>query len=186
LILSLFLDFLVLIAAAVLGYGGLKAGLIRSTFRFAALLGGFLAAIMFFRDVQEWLGSITSSAASGNSAMITSFLIVFLVVSFAILGVGIVLEQFTKAIMLGGIDKLAGLALGLLMACIIAWAACLSISSMPVEEVQSKFGRSVVFKTYQKMPHFFSLDGMEDARDSIFGGKKRPSESKGEGGMVDI
>jgi len=164
-------DVVILIIAIVLGISGFMHGLIRSVCRFVALLSGFLVSWMFYPSLQGFLVSKTSSA-DGNSAAITAFIIIFVAVSFTVLMLGRLLVKIAKELDLGWIDKLGGLALGLFKAGIVAWAACLSVSSLPDAIYEEKFGKSTVLGIYDNMPEFFSLDSMEDWRDSVRGVKK--------------
>lgn len=181
-------DVVILVIALILAVSGAMHGLIRSVCRFAAMLAGFLISWMFYRDLQGFLVAATGSG-DGNSAAITSFLIIFVAVSFTVLMLGRLLVKIAKELDLGWLDRLGGIALGLLKACIIAWAACLSISSMPEDMLEEKFGKSTVLRIYGNMPNFFSLDGMEDWRNAVRGlNKERPKETgeANESGMVDI
>ncbi|MCL2219131.1 MAG: CvpA family protein [Chitinispirillia bacterium] len=180
---STVLDVVILAVAVVLAIWGAMNGLIRGVFRLAAMLAGFFAAWMYYGDVQNYLVSATSSG-SGNSAAITAFLIVFIAVSVVVLGIGHLLYKFVKAVELGWLDRLGGIALGLTKAGIIAWAACLSISSMPEKMINDKFDKSTVYKTYGKMPQFFSLGSMLDWRDGIRGFKPDRGDDDGNGGTI--
>jgi hypothetical protein len=63
---------------------------------------------------------------------------------------------------------------------LIAWVACLSISSMPFQKVQTEFGGSAVYKIYTALPKGMSLSGMESFKDGIRGKNKAKSGETGE------
>jgi uncharacterized membrane protein required for colicin V production len=154
------------VLAIVFGIIGFKRGLISEVFRFAAMLAGFLAAFLFYRSLQEAMPNFAKNQyVVGVTAFLAIFVAVFIVVTLA----GYLLRKATEAVALGWADHLCGLLFGLLKVGIIAWAACLMISSLPVRQIQDRFGRSVVYGGYKAMPDFFSLDSMEKMRRSVVG-----------------
>ncbi|MCL2182964.1 MAG: CvpA family protein [Chitinispirillia bacterium] len=174
-------DIIILAITVVLLVSGAIHGLVRSVCRFVALLAGFIVSWMYCRDLQAWFVSSTSSS-DGNSAFLTAFLIIFVVVSTVVLLLGHLLVKILDKLELGWIDRLGGAALGLLKAGIVMWAACLSISSLPGPVFEAKFGGSAVFKVYEAMPKFFSLDSMEGWRDKVRGIKGGGKEAENANG----
>jgi len=172
------------VIALVFGIIGAKRGLIREVFRFAAFLVGFFVAFLYCRDLQGAMGWFKNQTVAAATAFVTLFVAVFILVTL----VGYLLRKFTDAVTLGWVDNVFGLIFGLLKVGIIAWAACLSIASLPVQKIQTEFDRSVVYKGYKAMPKSFSLDAMEDMRRSILGrdvGGHREEEEESTGSLLD-
>ena len=158
-----FLDLATFVAAVILAVWGAKTGLIGELFRFGGMVGGFFVSFMYYRDLQSYMKISSNHTVTG----VIAFLIIFVVVFFLILGIGFALKKFTEMIMLGWIDNALGAALGVLKALLIAWAVCLSISSLPFERVQAQFGKSVVYKAYKGLPRGLQLGGLEKTRNSF-------------------
>lgn len=161
-----FFDMVIGVLAIVFGVIGAKRGLISEVFRFAAFLVGFFVAFLYCRDLQ---GAMAGFSKNQQFTAATAFILLFIAVFILVTLVGYLLRKFTDAVSLGFIDHICGLIFGLLKVGVIAWAACLSIASMPVQKIQSEFSRSVVYKGYKAMPKSFSLAAMEDMRRSILG-----------------
>jgi len=179
-----FFDMVIGVIALVFGIIGAKRGLIREVFRFAAFLAGFFVAFLYYRDLQGAMGGFKNQTVAAATAFVTLFVAVFILVTL----VGYLLRKFTDAVTLGWVDHVFGLIFGLLKVGIIAWAACLSIASLPVRKIQTEFDRSVVYKGYKAMPKSFSLDAMEDMRRSILGrdvGGRREEEEEDTGSLLD-
>lgn len=153
------------VLAVVFAILGAKRGLISELFRFAAFVAGFFVAFLYYRDLQGAMGGFAQNRqVVGTVAFIILFVAVFVIVTVA----GYLLRKAADAVTLGWVDRVCGLIFGLLKVGVIAWAACLSIASLPIRKVQDEFSRSVVYKGYKSMPGF-SLSSMEDMRRSILG-----------------
>ncbi|GBU22028.1 hypothetical protein R80B4_01930 [Fibrobacteres bacterium R8-0-B4] len=175
-----FFDMVIGVLAIVFGVLGAKRGLISEVFRFAAFLVGFFVAFLYYRDLQGAMGGFSQNQ---KFVAVTAFIVLFIAVFTLITVTGFLLRKFTDAVTLGWVDHICGLLFGLLKVGVIAWAACLSIASLPVRKIQDEFNRSVVYKGYKEMPKSFSLDAMEDMRRAILGrdvGGHREEESDGE------
>jgi len=170
-----FLDLATFVAAVILAVWGAKTGLIGELFRFGGMVGGFFISFMYYRDLQAHMKAVSSN---GTVTGVIAFLLIFIVVFFLILGIGFALKKFTEAIMLGWIDNALGAALGVLKAALIAWAVCLSISSLPFGRVQTQFGKSVVYKTYNALPRGLHLSGLEKTRNAIRRQKSPPKKDE--------
>ncbi|MDR3013772.1 MAG: CvpA family protein [Chitinispirillales bacterium] len=192
---GLALDLGVLVVAALLGLMGASSGIIKEAFRFAGLVGGFLVAFLFYRDLQAIIEK-TLPVTPTHVAAVMAFIAIALAVLLAAIGIGSFLRKSTELLSFGWVDKAFGAALGAGKAAIIAWAACLSISSLPMEETtttetsQSEQGRTIVHKTtargptqqqfsdsvvygiFNQLPGFMRLDGLEDAKNII----RRPEQ----------
>ncbi|MDR2693995.1 MAG: CvpA family protein [Chitinispirillales bacterium] len=175
-----FFDMVIGVLAIVFGVLGAKRGLISEVFRFAAFLAGFFVAFLYYRDLQGVMGGF---AQNRQFVALTAFIVLFIAVFILITLTGFLLRKFTDAVTLGWVDHICGLLFGLLKVGVIAWAACLSIASLPIQKIQDEFARSVVYKGYKTMPKSFSLDSMENMRRAILGrdvGGHREEESEDE------
>jgi len=161
-----FFDMVIGVIAIVFAILGVKRGLISEVFRFAAVLLGFFAAFLFYRNLQGMMGGF---AKNPQVTAVTAFSALFLAVFIVVMVVGLLLRKFTDAVTLGWVDHFCGLIFGLLKVAVIAWAACLSIDSLPIQRIHDEFDRSVVYKGYKAMPKSFSLSAMEDTRRAILG-----------------
>jgi len=161
-----FFDMVIGVLAIVFGVLGAKRGLISELFRFAAFIVGFFVAFLYYRDLQ---GAISGFAKNPQVVAVTAFILLFIAVFVVITLAGHLLRKLTDSVSLGWIDHICGLIFGLLKVGVIAWAACLSIASLPVQKIQDEFSRSVVYRGYKAMPKSFSLDSMEDMRRAILG-----------------
>ena len=172
---SSFFDLVMFVIAVVFVLMGAKRGLIREVFRFVGLLGGFLVAFMYCRDMESHMGGFSSNR---QVVSVFAFLALFLATFAVVMLVGLVLRKITEAITLGWLDRLFGMILGLLKTAVIAWAVCLSIASLPVQQIQEQFSRSVVYRAYRAMPKTFSLAAMEGARDTFRRVKPKPKDNE--------
>jgi len=161
-----FFDLVIGVLAIVFGVLGAKRGLISEVFRFAAILIGFFVAFLYYRDLQGVMGGF---AKNPQVVAVVAFILLFIAVFVVITIAGYLLTKFADTVMLGWLDHLCGFIFGVLKVGVIAWAACLSIASLPVQKIQDEFSRSVVYKGYKNMPKSFSLKSMEDLRRSILG-----------------
>lgn len=170
------------VIAIVFAVLGAKRGLISELFRFAAFLVGFFVAFLFYRDLQGVMGGF---AKNPQVVAVVAFILLFVGVFIVITVAGYLLTKFTDAVTLGWVDHICGMLFGLLKVGIIAWAACLSISSLPIQKIQDEFARSVVYRGYKSMPKSFGLDAMEEMRRSILGrdvggGRRDKEDAAGE------
>lgn len=95
---------------------GLRQGFIVEVAAIVATVVGLWAARHEYAPVQKFLGGF---APHGEGLTIASYLIVFLVVSGVILSLARVGRTAARLLLLGGIDRLAGAALGLLQAAVL-------------------------------------------------------------------
>ncbi|MFP4014415.1 MAG: CvpA family protein [Chitinispirillaceae bacterium] len=157
-------DLFILAIALILAAIGGKRGFIHEIFRFLALLGGFFGSFLYYRDLQSYLKPISSNQ---HVTSVLAFILLFLVVALVILGIGLLVKKFVHFTMFGWADRLLGVLLGIMKTAIIAWVACLSISSFPARKVHEEFGNSHVYKGYSQLPKSLNLSGLEEARRSI-------------------
>ncbi|MDG5815585.1 CvpA family protein [Chitinispirillales bacterium ANBcel5] len=156
-----YLDVFTLILAIVLSVMGLKRGFIREFFRLSALIVGFLLAYLYYEDIQ---GLISFLSMPQQLSALFSFLTIFLFSFLIILVLGLFIRKITHLTLLGWLDRLLGLFLGMLKTVVIAWIACLSLSTIPSNHIRSDLDMSFTYRAYKALPHSLSLDGMEEMR----------------------
>jgi len=104
------LDILIIIPLAWAAFQGYKKGLIYEIAKVVALLLGIFAAIKFSEPMKEWLSTVTSWDENWLPAI--AFGLVFVGVVVGVYYFGRILDSMLKAMSLGLLNKLAGLALG--------------------------------------------------------------------------
>lgn len=156
-----YLDIIILIIAVILSAMGAKRGFISELFRLAAMIVGFFTGYIYHKDLQKFLEFIEIPS---QITAIFSFLLIFLVTAFSILGLGWVLRKAIHLTLLGWGDRMLGAVLGLLKTALIAWVTCLSLSSIPSPATQTALNNSIVYRLYSTLPRSFSFHGMEEKR----------------------
>ena len=161
---STFFDITVFVIALIFASLGAKDGLIKEIFRFGALFCGFFAGFCYYQDLGTHLKGVSSNP---QVVSITAFIIIFLIVAALVLIAGFFIQKLIKFALMGWVDRLFGIAFGLLKAALITWVVCLNISLLPEKRVEEGFGNSFVFKTYKKLPPSFSIEGIENTKSKI-------------------
>lgn len=157
---------------------GIKRGLTGEIFRIVALVVGFIAAFLYYDDISFLLVSIKAPVHIINAI---SFFIIYAAVALLILGIGWVVKKAINISVFGLIDRILGGLVGMLKVAILAWAVCLSISSFPIRQVQSRFSGSIVYTYYKKLPKNFHLDAVMNLKksyQSVFENKNKESIDK--------
>lgn len=156
------LDLLFVIAAAFFVVVGVRRGLIGETFRLAAIIAGFFVAFLYYPELGRVVRFHPTYISNG-----LAFAIIFVCVALAVIGAGWVVKKIIHLTPLGWVDYIFGGALGFIKTALIFWIVCLSISAFPANRTKSGMTRSVVFKTYQKLPHGIKLDGVTSVRKAL-------------------
>jgi len=116
------LDIVIIIVIALLGFAGLRQGLIRTVFGIAGLIGGIFLAGRYYAELAERL--FPAGAIWGNIAAYAIILILTLVVAGVI---GWLLAKLVSFVALGWLDRLVGLILGIVIGGLL-FAAILAIA----------------------------------------------------------
>lgn len=146
-----------LIGAALLILGA-KRGLIGEVFRLLAVVGGFAAAVFFYRPVYAALESIEISS---RVKVALSFVAVFLAGAAALLAIGWLVRKVIHLTPLGWVDRLCGAGLGLLKTLLIAWISVLSISALPLPDLHANLEHSHVFTLCRQLPLQLRVPGTD-------------------------
>jgi len=115
------LDIVIIIGVALLGFAGLRQGLIRTVFGIAGLIGGIFLAGRYYDELAAFL--FPSGATWGNIAAYAIIAVATLVVAGVI---GWLLAKLVNFAALGWLDKLVGLILGIVIGGLLC-AAILAI-----------------------------------------------------------
>lgn len=135
------LDVVVIIAAVLVGVTGLKVGAVQ----FAATGLGILVGITMASRLQGRLDPIFSGFIdSDNGAEIAAFIAIIVIMAFAAMVLGMVVRRILKTLMLGWLDQVAGLAIGLVIVFSLGSALLANIQSFPVLGIQDTIDGSVL------------------------------------------
>ena len=121
------LDF-IFIAIIIMGaFMGLRIGLIGATFTIAGIIVGILLAGQFSDDI----GAVFDASISNDTVVtvISYFIISILAVAVARISARIV-QKIASLLLLGFVDRLAGLAVGILAGFIISWAVSIGLTRL--------------------------------------------------------
>lgn len=157
------LDIILGIIAAVLIFNGIRRGLIGEIVRLAAMITGVTVAFLYYREVVAAtpLRHLSVHTAIKNGI---AFFLICLLCMMVIIAIGWLIRKVVHLTPLAWIDRLTGGLIGFLKALLIAYVACLSISSLPVKQIRSDFNHSVVYKTYSRLPEEMSLRNLLQKR----------------------
>jgi membrane protein required for colicin V production len=126
-----FLDFLFAIIILVSTICALRKGLVREIVSLAALIGGFILAVLFYRIPAAKLADFTRT---DSIADLLGFLIIF--VGCILLGIiaSFLINRFIKAASLKWIDRLLGGIFGFLRGWAISSILVLALIAFPIRE----------------------------------------------------
>ncbi len=106
------LDIIIIIPLAWAGYQGFRKGFIYEVTKLVALAIGIFGAIKFSEPMKDWLMQNTEWNEQWLPAI--AFGLVFIIIVVAVYFFGKILDGIIKAVQLGIINRIAGLALGIL------------------------------------------------------------------------
>jgi membrane protein required for colicin V production len=138
---------------------GLKRGLVKEIFRLAAVLGGFFAALLFYKKACPYTDFIVMP--SGFRAALV-FLLTYICFAVAILAIGWVVRKIVHLSLLGWADRLLGGVLGIAKALIIIWIFMLCVIAVPVSPVYPLISTSKTFSFFRSIP--VSLESIPPAQ----------------------
>lgn len=170
------LDVIIAVVAVVFIFTGIKRGLIGEVIRLSAMIVGCVIAFFYYHDIAG-MAPISHIPTQPQIRNGLAFILVYVVCALAILGAGWFIKKAVHLTPLGLVDRIAGGGIGFFKVLIIAYVACLSISSMPVRRIRKDFGRSIVYRSYTALPDGFSLRNLLKRRKefrTIFG--KKPTD----------
>ncbi|MFC2058046.1 CvpA family protein [Chloroflexota bacterium] len=122
------LDAVVIVILAIPTILGFKRGLIKSVIPLVGVIVGIVLAGRFHGSVADWLSNWIESS---SQAEIAGFAIIFVVVCLVAMLVARVISGFLHALFLGWVDRLGGVAFGLVLGGVIAGALVALMAKYP-------------------------------------------------------
>ena len=172
------LDILLAVIALVFVFTGIRRGLIGEIIRFTAMIAGCVIAFLHYHRIAA-VAPVKQLPLPPHIKNGVAFILVYIACVLAIVAAGWLIKKAVHLTPLGLVDRVAGGAIGLLKAFLIAYVACLSIASLPVKRIHADFRASYAYKTYSALPDFLSLKNLLKQKakiNTIF--EKKPSPEK--------
>ena len=132
------LDIVIIVVVAFLGFAGLRQGLIRTVFGIAGLIGGIFLAGRYYDELAAFL--FPSGATWGNIAAYAIIAIATMVVAGVI---GWLIAKFVNFVALGWLDKLVGCILGVVIGALLC-AAILAIAIKYYPGMEVTINQSII------------------------------------------
>jgi membrane protein required for colicin V production len=132
------LDIVIIVVIALLGFAGLRQGLIRTVFGIAGLIGGIVLAGRYYDELAARL--FPSGASWANIAAYAIIAIATLVVAGVI---GLLLAKLVNFAALGWLDRVMGLILGIVIGGLLC-AAILAIVIKFYPGMETTVNQSVI------------------------------------------
>ena len=132
------LDIVIIVVAALVGLSGLRNGLIRMAFGLGGLIGGIVLAGRFYGGLAALL--------TPDEAIWVKILAYIIILAATIVVAGVIgwfVAKLVHLAMLGWLDRIGGLAVGVFMGCMLC-AAMLAIVSMHSTAAQAAISQSAV------------------------------------------
>ena len=146
------LDAVVVAGIALSGLSGLMAGLWKEVFSFAAVFVGIVLAGRYSAS----LGHALTFISDPTAAQIVGFVIIFILVMIAGAIAAALMSRLFSTIGLGCVDKLGGLALGILEGIAILGFILGLASHVPVSSVQTTIDGSAAAHFVIRVFNFFA------------------------------
>ena len=131
-----YLDIIIGIILIIFAIGGLRNGIIREAFSFAAFIGGIYGAIKLSDLVGQWLGKLIN--VSQDTMSVISFIVVFIALVLIINWLGSLIANLVESISLGFIDKLGGIAFGIAKGFLLVGIIILLLDFFGIKDVLNK------------------------------------------------
>ena len=162
------IDLLILVLVVGGGFLGWVNGLVKWLFTFLGFLVGVFAASRLY-DTLDWAIPLVDSDG------VRRFVIFILIVGAASIGgwmLGRAIKMALSILMLGWVDRGAGMAIGLLVGLLGGSAIALAVNSIPVDEVQQVVEESLLADTLLDATSFLRglMPSEFDVKSSLFGG----------------
>jgi membrane protein required for colicin V production len=149
------LDALIIIVILIPMVLGFRKGLISSVLPLIGIVIGIVLAGRYYGSIAGWLSNWLQSEAQTK---IVGFAIIFILVVMAAIFIASVLRRFLSLLFLGWVDKLGGLAFGLVMGSVVAGALLALISKFFASRVESTIADSALAAFFlDKFPFVLGL-----------------------------
>ena len=142
------LDITMIIVVIIFGVLGLARGLIRNVFSAAGLFFGFILSGRFYGNVANIIKIVILNQVASEKI---AFLLVFLVFACVFVWLGIFFQKLAKFALLGWIDRLGGLILGLISGVSIIGVIMIFLSKYSVPGTGSLLEKSILAPVFIKL-----------------------------------
>jgi membrane protein required for colicin V production len=132
------LDIVIVVVAALLGFVGLRKGIIRTAFGIAGLIGGIVLAGRYYGGLAALL-----SPSEAIWAAIAAYAIILIATLVAASVVGWFVARLAHIVMLGWLDRLVGCILGVFIGSMLC-AAVLAIAGMYHPGMEAVIAQSAI------------------------------------------
>lgn len=128
------LDYVLLCIIAVAALRCFFRGIIGEVLSTAALLGGLLAGVLFYRPVGTWLGSIV---ALGGFSVVAGFVLSFAVVYIVVKIIERSLQSVFENLQIEALDRILGFAFGALEGLVLSSIILIVLRYQPLFKVDT-------------------------------------------------
>lgn len=142
-------DILSLSLVLIFAVMGLVRGFVSELFRLAAIVVGFIGALISYETVYRHIIFIDIGS---RTKTILSFILAFIVICFAVLIIGWVIRKIIHLAMLGWADRLLGALAGGFKAVVLIWLAVLSFAHLPDTDLKQVLVNSRSYKLLNGIP----------------------------------
>ena len=161
------IDLLILVLVVGGGFLGWVNGVVKWLFTFLGLIVGVVVASRLYKTL-DWAIPLVDS--DGLRQFII-FVLILVAVSVGAWILGRAVKMTLSILMLGWVDRVAGMAVGLSVGLLGASAIALAVNSIPVDEVQQAVEESLLASTLLDGTSFLRglMPSEFDVRSSLFG-----------------
>lgn len=158
------IDIIACALAALFVILGIKRGLITELFRLLAMVGGFVAATLYYRALCSRLSFLH---LHDSVRLVVAYLCVYVLAAGALVAVGWTIRKIVHWTMLGWADRLLGGLTGLCKAILIVWILIMTISTLPLPAVHAWLTKSIVFNAFKQLSPRLKLPDIDNAQQKI-------------------
>jgi membrane protein required for colicin V production len=151
-------DIIFAIVAVIFIVAGVRRGLIGELFRFASLILGFVAALLYHKPASRLLSFLAVPVPTKGAI---AFILVFIVSVLIILLAGWLLQKVIRLTPMGIIDHISGAVIGLAKAALVAWIFVLSSESSPFTQTKKAFRKSPTYSLLASIPFKYKVPYIE-------------------------
>jgi membrane protein required for colicin V production len=134
------LDIVIIFVAVLLGILGLRQGIVKTVFSIAGLIGGIVLAGRYYGGLAALL-----SPSGATSANIAAYIIILLATLIVASLIGALVAKLVHLTMLGGVDRLVGCILGVIIGFLLC-AAVLAIVGKYYPDTEAVISQSAIAK----------------------------------------
>jgi membrane protein required for colicin V production len=134
------LDIVIIFVAVLLGILGLRQGIVKTVFSIAGLIGGIVLAGRYYGGLAALL-----SPSGATSANIAAYIIILLATLIVASLIGALVAKLVHLTMLGGVDRLVGCILGVVIGFLLC-AAVLAIVGKYYPDTEAVISQSAIAK----------------------------------------